>query len=235
MAIEALVDKVDNFERIRDKIAEVLAAEVVSQKALATSGGKDPLDWDLRIFIERADPWNEWINAPDSVAARALTSPIVNVSYDRSDFDEEGSNLVERQKSGSQFFVDVYGYGLAQDVSSGGHKPADKRAREERDRAMRLVRNWLMSANYYDLGLPGVVWARWPVSIEAFHLRDDNDRTAPINHVAAARLTLRVVHEELSPQVTGTPLATADTTVKRTPNGQIYFETTCGVGEEPRS
>lgn len=220
--IEALIDKVDALEAVRDQIAGVLAVEVASQKALAVTAGKDPLLWDLRVYIERADPWNMFLSAPDPVTARAETTPLVHVSYDRSDFDEEGSDLVERQKSASVFFIDVYGYGVAQDVSSGGHRPADKMAREERDRAMRLVRNILMSANYFDLGMSGFVYARWTVSIEAFHLRDDNDRSSPIAHIGASRLTLRVVHEEVSPQVAGRVFEMASIVVTR-PDGRVLL------------
>ena len=53
-------------------------------RELATAGGKDPADWKLRIFTERSNPWEEWLN----IDADTDTSPVVNVWFDTSTFDQ---------------------------------------------------------------------------------------------------------------------------------------------------
>jgi hypothetical protein len=229
--IAGLIDKTDGFELVRDQVAAILAAEVASQKALAIANAppKDPLLWDLRIFSERSEPWGEFVSAPTDPA---LCTPLVNVSYHRSDFDEAASDLAERQKSHTILLVDVYGYGFAADVSAGGHKAADVQARAARDRGVRLVRNILMSANYVDLGLPGFVYGRWLVSSEAMIFQDDNDRTVPAQQIAASRMTFRVSHDEFSPQISAELMEIAVVTVKRTANGQVLFEATFEAGED---
>ena len=55
--ISALIDKLDNYEIIRDRVALILKEEQASQQLLATEAGKDPSLWGLRVFIERSNPW----------------------------------------------------------------------------------------------------------------------------------------------------------------------------------
>ena len=45
MTIQALIDKQDSFEIVRDKIGLILASESASQQALATAAAKDPDLW----------------------------------------------------------------------------------------------------------------------------------------------------------------------------------------------
>ena len=60
-----LIDKQDSFEIVRDQIAAILKTEITSQIALATTAGKpNPDDWKLRIFSERANPWEQFLNGP---------------------------------------------------------------------------------------------------------------------------------------------------------------------------
>jgi len=74
--IPNLIDKQDSFEIIRDQIAAILSTEVASQMALAIAEAKEPNDWKMRIFIERSNPWEQWLNNPTEDK-----SPIVNVWY----------------------------------------------------------------------------------------------------------------------------------------------------------
>jgi len=110
MSITTLIDKLDNFEIIRDQIALILATETVSQQALATEQCKDPADWKLRIFTERSNPFSEYENDPTD------TSPLVNIWYDNSTFDLSASNVMSRQKSETIYNIDCYGFGKSTDV-----------------------------------------------------------------------------------------------------------------------
>lgn len=213
--IAELIDKQDNFEVIRDQIAAILATEVANQMALATAGGKVPDDWKLRIFSERSNPWEQLLNE------QIDRSPIVNVWFDNSNFDPAASNISERQKTEGVFNIDCYGYGISSDEVGGGHNPGDKEAAFEVHKALRLVRNILMAAEYTYLGLRGVVWQRWPQSITVFQPQLDGRQ---MQQIVGARLAFRVVFNEFSPQVVPETLELVSVDVKRTEDGEIVVE-----------
>lgn len=193
--IDTLIDKQDNFEVVRDQIAAILVLESNEQQQLAITAGKDPALWKLRVFRERSNPWEEWLNTQQD------QSPIVNVWYDNSNFNMSASNIVERQLSSSVFNIDIYGYGKSHSDGS-GHKPGDREAALNAQRATRLVRNILMSANYTYLNLRGLVWQRWPQSISQFQPQLNNNALL----VVGARIAFQVDFNEFSPQFSGNPL-----------------------------
>lgn len=216
MTIAALIDKFDNFEIVRDQIAGILKLEVISQMALAVLAAKDPDDWKLRIFTERSNPWEELLNAPVTDK-----SPIVNIWYDNSSFDESASNIMERQMAEAVFNIDCYGYGVSADIPAGGHTLGDKEAALEVQRALRLVRNILMAAEYTYLGLRGLVWQRWPRAITVFQPQQDGQQ---VQQVVGARIAFRVRFNEFSPQVPEETLELVAVDVKRTEDGEIVLE-----------
>jgi hypothetical protein len=210
--IDGLIDKVDTVERVRDQIGAILALEVASQMAFAAQAGKDSSAWKLRVFQERSNPWDNFPANPDD------RSPIVNVWWDTSTFDLSAGNVVERQKSSTVYNVDCYGYGRAANDPAGGHVAGDQQAAEEVQRAVRLVRNILMAAEYTYLGLRGVVWRRWVDSISIFQPQQDNSNAG---QVVGARLTFRVDFSEYAPQVTPIPIEYLSVRVHRREDGQI--------------
>lgn len=215
MTIESLIDKQDSFEVVRDQIAAILVLEIASQMSLATAASKDPNDWKLRIFTERSSPWEQLLNDQDD------TSPIVNIWYDNSNFNLSGSNIKDRQKAEATFNIDCYGYGASKDVIAGGHTPGDQEAAFEVHKALRLVRNILMAAEYTYLSLRGLVWQRWPQSVNVFQPQMGEQS---IQQIVGARLALRVSFNELSPQVVAQTLEFLSVDVKRTEDGQIVVE-----------
>lgn len=215
MTIQTLIDKQDNFEVVRDQIAAILALEVTSQMALALAALKDPELWNLKIYTERSNPWEQVLNSDTD------RTPIVNVWYDNSNFDPSASNISERQKSDTVFNIDCYGFGLATDIPAGGHNPGDKDAALEVQRALRLVRNILMASNYTYLDLRGLVWQRWPQSINVFQPQLDG---RAIQQVVGARIALRVAFNEFSPQYVAETLELLSVKVKRTEDGEIVAE-----------
>jgi hypothetical protein len=212
--IPALIDKHDTFEVVRDQIAAILATEVASQMALATAAAKDPDDWKLRIFSERSNPWEQLLNEQTD------RSPIVNVWYDNSGFNQSASNVVERQATEAVYNIDCYGYGMSSDDPTGGHTPGDKEAALEVHRALRLVRNILMAADYTYLGLRKTVWKRWPQSVTVFQPQLDG---RSVEQVVGARMAFRVTFNEFSPQVAENVLELVSTNVKRTEDGEIVI------------
>ena len=215
MALE-LIDKQDTSEIIRDQIAAILALEVVNQKALATAAGKDSALWDLKVYLERSNPWEQFNgDSPDE-------TPIVNVWFDNESFDKSASNIVERQKTNGVFNIDVYAIGVTEDDVLSGHKPGDREASLDVQRAIRLIRNILMAAENTYLQLPrGIAWDRIPQSITIFQPSIDAQQ---IQQVIGARLALNVSYNEFSPQVKGEIMELLSVGVHRTEDGEIVVE-----------
>ena len=214
--ITELIDKVDNSELIRDEIAAILVVESKEQQSLASAAAEDPRLWALRVFTERSNPWSEFINAPDQLDA----TPLVNIALDNINYDAKASNVVERQKATAVYHIDCYGYGIAEDDGAGGHTPGDARAATEAQRAYRLVRNILMSAHYTWLGQQGLVWRRWPQSVQVFQPALEGT-TLP--QVVALRLAFEVDFNEFSPQHVPETLDLVSGSVLRAETGEVYL------------
>jgi len=220
--ITDLIDKLDTFEMIRDQVAAILAVESVEQVRLAEAANKArPEDWEMRVFVERSDPWDVFVSGEDESTVDA--TPIVNVWFDNSTVDLSKSDLIERQNHNGVVNIDCYGYGLAKQEAS-GHLSSDEAAAMEAQRAVRLARNILMAGHYTYLGFPRganqLVANRYPQSITMFQPQLDN-RT--IQNVQAARLALLVNYNEYSPQVQGQPLELISTQVLRSVTGQVLL------------
>lgn len=216
MSLASLIDKQDTVEIIRDQIAAILAIETAAQVALATAAAKpDPNEWKFRVYQERANPWE---NLPSKTSDR---SPLVNVWWDSSTYEMAASNIVERQKSAAIINIDCYGYGKSADDGGTGHIAGDRQAVETVQRAVRLVRNILMAAEYTYLGLQGTVWRRWIDSIQMFQPQQSNQN---MHHIVAARIAFRVEFNEFSQQVPYDTLDLLTVDVHRTEDNQIVIE-----------
>lgn len=223
MPIETLIDKLDANEVVRDKLAEILLAESISQQALASAAAKDPALWKLRVFVDRANPWEEFLAAePDDESADR--SPIVNITLDSINFPGGKGDTVERQGASATFHIDCYGYGFSAETDD-GHRAGDQMAAAEAQRCLRLVRNILMAATYTYLDMRGVVGKRWPQSIQMFQPELE---ARSVQKVVGARFALGVDFNEFSPQVVGQPLESIVVTVRRRATGEVYFEAEYG-------
>jgi hypothetical protein len=213
--IETLIDKVDGFEVVRDQIAAILAIETASQQALAHNANprKDPRPWKLRVFLERAGPWDLF----DFKSEQADHSPAVNVFYESDQFDEKAGNAFERQKVSGTFNIDCYGCGVSTETEA-GHEPGDLVAAREAHRALRLARNILMSAHYIHLGLRPLVSHRWLQSRTVFQPPQEDNAA---QRIVGARLALRVDFTEFAPQHVLETLEQLHVEVRRAENGQV--------------
>jgi len=213
--LQELIDKQDNFEVVRNQIAQILANEVSNQMSLATAAGKDPELWNLKIYTERAQPWEKWLNDQSD------STPIVNVWYDSSNFDKSLGDTVERQRSGTTYNIDIYALGVASNNSEGGHNTGDRESALNAQRGLRIVRNILMADTNAYLQLRGLVGTRWPDSIQAFQpeLPENN-----LIQIWAVRLALNVEFNEFSPQYVPENLEIIDVTLQRDEDGKVLAE-----------
>ena len=214
--IPTLIDKQDTFEIVRDQIAAILALEIANQQTLAIAAAKDPKDWKLRIYTERSNPWEQFLNIENETDR----SPLVNVWFDNTSFDDKASNVMERQRSDAIFNIDCYGCGVSSNEITGGHNPGDKEAAFEVQKAVRLVRNILMAAEYTYLGLRGTVWKRMPQSVTVFQPQIEGRF---VQHIVGARIAFSVSFSEFSPQVQPETLEYLSAIINRAEDGEIVI------------
>ena len=217
--IDALIDKQDNYEIIRDQVAQILANEVVNQKALAVSDSQDPAGWDFKIFTEKTNPF-ELI---ESVKGKAGgDAELANVWLDSVSFDQ--GDVVNRKQPDTIIQIDCVSSKNAADNASGGiTTQADVRASLDAERIGRLVRNILMAATYTYLDLRGIVAKRWISRMQKMQPdRDDQ----PAQNTMAFRVTLMISHLEFSPQVTPGDMDEIIIDIKRGESGEVLADLT---------
>lgn len=211
--IEELIDKNDNFELVRDQIAAILLLESTNQKQLAIEAGRTPELWDFRVFTERSNPITEFQTTGEN-------TPIVNVWFDTMEVNLSGSDPVEKQKMTGTYNIDVYCSEITEETET-GQEPGDEKSAKSTHRIIRLVRNILMAGEYTYLKMRGVVAGRMVQSVTSFQPSTDDNM---IQQVLAARLSFRVVFNELSPQVKPVELELISTKVIRVKTGQILLQ-----------
>lgn len=219
--IPFLIDKQDTVEIVRDQIAAILASESENQQALAASGGEDPAQWTFRTFIERSNPWSDFLNATTP------QPPVINVTLENTNYDMALSTIVgEFTGTSAMFNIDCYGHGMSADEVGEGHTVGDLMGSLEAQRAARFVRNVFASAHYTYLGMRKTVHRRW---LEGLTIMQPTLEGRELQQIVAARLAFRVEFNEFAPQHTGETLELISATIKRKSTGEIYF-----VGDYPQ-
>ena len=207
-----LINKRDNFEIIRDQIGMILVTEAGKQQALARAQSLPVKDWELNVYTERFNLWEQVLNQIED------RTPIVNIWLENISYDKSASNISERQKATATYNIDCYGFGLNRDDHDGGFISGDEDSARVVQRAARYVRNILMSSEYTYLGLRGVVWERWPSSITQFQPQLD-DRAS--QNVTGVRIAFSVGFNEFSPQYQPVNLCELAMDLNRADNGQL--------------
>ena len=215
MVLKTLIDKQDTFEIVRDQIAALLVLEVENQKVLAVAAGKDPADWQLDVYQERSNPFEKWRDDDGTNA------PIVNIVFDSLTTDDSGSTRSNSIRSTGLYNIFCYGHGISKDNTTGGHYAGDKVAALEAQRAIRLVRNILFASENTYLQLQQTVFERRLESIEVFQPTFGENT---VQNVLAARLMVRVVFNEFSPQEEPVELELLSVDIKRAEDGQLIAE-----------
>ena len=220
--LQNLIDKVDNFEVVRDQIGVILVNEIANQKALAIAAGKpDLIPWEVRVFLERSNPWEQYLTLDPLTATDAELGPIINVWFENANPDGKNSDIVERQATTGIFNIDVYGYGLAA-PDGGGHVPGDQDAAFKCQAAIRLARNILMASTNMNLQLNRrIVGKRWHRSTTMFQ---PNSEDPAVQKIVAGRLVLEVWFDEFSPQYEGEALELVHADINRALDGSLIAE-----------
>ena len=212
--ITDLINKQDSFEIVRDKIAQILADESANQVQLATDAGEpDPSLWVLNVYRERSRPWERWLNNQDDL------TPVVNVWFESETAETISGDTFDKQNVRGVFNIDCIGAAVAQSTTE-GHDQADKLAAFNVQRAARLVRNIIMSANYHLLDLQGTVFLRWVQSITSFQPPEKTGTVATIG----LRVQLVVDFREDAPQLAGEPLELISIDITESDTGQVLAE-----------
>lgn len=207
-----LITKRDNFEIVRDQVASLIVLELANQRALAAAAEISTAPWQAHVYLERYTPWEHFI---DSTGPH---DPVINVTYDASDWVSGDST--KTQQYDVKINIDCYGCSPAMDTQA-GHDAADKSAAIISQRAARLCRNILMSAENAVLKLHGVVGSRRVQQILPFRPDTQESRAPLLQPVSAVRLALLVSLIETSPQVTGEIIELIDIAINRAENGAL--------------
>lgn len=227
--IPNLIDKQDNFEKIRDEIAAILFVEKENQMLLAAANGKNPSLWDFNVSAEKFIPWDLLEDDDGKILG---DTPLVNVYFDQMQANQGGSNPIKDQQLNGTFIIDVISGKNSVENSQGDIVPGDVLSVADCQRVMKLVRNIMMSAVYIyiftntapntnrTVPAPGIVTERKFSQIQLFRPQI-NDR--PSEKVIAARMSLQCLFYEESPQITGVPMVLISSNCTRKEDGLLFF------------
>ena len=214
--LKYLIDKKDNIEIVRDEIAAILVLEVENQKALAVTAGKDPEQWDLKIFLERSNNWESFFGATDTGCPEP-SLPVVNIWVDSDANIDLASTSVGKKYYPVRYNIDCYAQGRTRETEA-GHTPGDMDAAFEVQRTQRLVRNILMAGQNTYLGLRGVVGKRNILSRSAFQPNQGDHNAIK---VSGFRLVLEVSMDETVQEYEGVDLDLISTKMDFVEGGQV--------------
>lgn len=230
--LPSLIDVRDNVEIVRERIVEILAVEIAGQKAKAVAAGKDPRLWDVKLFMERQNPWELFLEVQGKKTIDI--TPFVNVAYDQDSPEKPRSSSLQVPTTAT-FNIDIYAAGVSEETPA-GHIPGDEAAVLARDRVRRIVRNILMAEPYRTLGDPPssidretgevtsarVIADRWIRATTAFEVPSE---ARLLVKIAACRIAFEVSFREGVPVRPGVSLAGVQTALRRGPDGSLtYFE-----------
>lgn len=219
-----LIDKQDNFEKIRDEIAAILAFETANQQALAVIAGKDPKLWEFDVYVERARIWESLSSFDEPVP------PVVSVYFESESFagDQSYNALLQTADPGI-FNIEIFTTALNQKNVGDGYVTADRAAILDCQRIIRLIRNILFSVpadstqpgqNYTYLNMRGVVAHRRIQSVVQF--QPDYKKQAVI--IAAARIELAVKYIETALEGPDQPFELLQVQATTTTGGQVIIQ-----------
>lgn len=178
--INVLIDKKDNFELIKYKIANILKSEIENQKILAKERAED---FEIKVYIDKVNPISIYSEVQ---TAKEGQLPVINISFDGDDLTLAGSGNVGRQKARGIFYIDCYAF-KNKEVG----KEGDEEASREADRIGTIARNILMSDGYRVLKMQEIVVRRYITKREKMI-----NQSATAENVSCMRLILEVEYME---------------------------------------
>lgn len=185
--INVLIDKKDNFELIKYKIASIIKSELENQKKLAREISEDKAkNYDIKVFIDKVNPLSIYSESQTQNEKGQL--PIVNITFDGDDLTLEGSSNIGEQKVRGTYYIDCYAF-----KNKKAGKEGDEEVSREADRIGTIIRNILMFDNYIVLDMQGIVVRRYVTKREKMI-----NQNSSAENVSAMRLIFEVEYLEES-------------------------------------
>ena len=185
--INVLIDKKDNFELIKYKIASIIKSELENQKKLAREISEDKAkNYDIKVFIDKVNPLSIYSESQTQNEKGQL--PIVNITFDGDDLTLEGSSNIGQQKVRGTYYIDCYAF-----KNKKAGKEGDEEVSREADRIGTIIRNILMFDNYIVLDMRGIVVRRYVTKREKMI-----NQNSSAENVSAMRLIFEVEYLEES-------------------------------------
>lgn len=185
--INVLIDKKDNFELIKYKIASIIKSELENQKKLAREISEDKAkNYDIKVFIDKVNPLSIYSESQTQNEKGQL--PIVNITFDGDDLTLEGSSNIGQQKVRGTYYIDCYAF-----KNKKAGKEGDEEVSREADRIGTIIRNILMFDNYIVLDMRGIVVRRYVTKREKMI-----NQNSSAENVSAMRLIFEVEYFEES-------------------------------------
>jgi len=218
--LDTLITGPDTWQIVRDRTALILQTESDNQVALATNAGEpDPSLWKLRVYIQRAKPWEMFL--PDEFGVVSDLSPVINVWHDTQTFPENMGDVVQSQQSDITINMDAYGFAVTMDDGGTGQLPGDEYSARAAEHGAELCRKILMASSNVHLQLQGFVGKRWPGNITEFQPELDAESA---EYITAVRFPMGVHAVEYSPQYTPEILEKVHVDLKRSGDGQVIAD-----------
>ena len=220
--LPALLFEADTSEKVRDALTVILAQNVQEQKRLCEVAGVPPEEWDVRVYQERANPLQFFMQDSDRPVAA------INVWYEGSAFDISKSQKFGKQATGGAFNIDVVGYGVSQDGADSTHVPGDEAAAKAAQKIAKFVRVVLDSPINKGLGLPvGAVQRQWVASITMSEPQNNGDSAV---HAIAARVRFEAAFFEFAPDAPENPICDFRVDILRASDGAILAQSRFNYG-----
>lgn len=201
MSLDFLISSPDIAEILELRFFEMLTAEITNQKALAVDAGKDPLLWDIDIFLERGYSFDiQEYRQPICVLTRIHSNEITGSSMARG---------IKKYLTAFSFVITAFGQSSSDGV---GQLVGDKQAALNCQRSVRIIRN-IIEAPSNSLG--GYIDDEKKLCVENQTLRTINFGQLNSNENSTvpswgAEILVEIMHHETVPQYNYTILNEID-------------------------
>jgi len=191
MQVLELIDKLDNFQIVQKQLVELLKAETINQRALATDAGKDPGPWTYDVHEFLARPWEVLLDPNGKVT----TNNAAVVYFQEAAYQEDRSDWISEIQGPNNFGILILSGRTTKNEEHG-----DALAANAALATAALIRNIIQASLNHVLQLPDVVTNRMIDSIRVVQ-PDAEDNVYP--SIYMVWLGLRVNLIETAPDISG--------------------------------
>lgn len=201
-ALTELIEGPENFEKVGQAIAEILAINFTHQQTLAIDDNKDPTPYEVEVYDESTRPW-EGLRG-------GRTNAVLNVTFEQDDDMVGRGDPVRQQTFTGRYNVDIITKSNTNDAAG------DSRAAFKAQQLAGFARRIIMAGAYTYLGLRGIVSRRRVVNRQMLAA----PKADQLYDFVVCRLVVEVDYKEESPQVQAVTLEGVDLKV-RDEDGQV--------------